>query len=70
VASGNLVLGDRSRVVLVPAGRAPEAIAVAAGLAAREAALASAIRQGPPASQVMGRDYGRPLEQAAPDQDR
>jgi 4-hydroxy-4-methyl-2-oxoglutarate aldolase len=70
VAPGNLVLGDRSGVVFVPAGRAPEVIAAAVGLAAREAALASAIRQGLPVSQVMGGDYERLLDQPTPGQDR
>lgn len=63
VAPGDLVLGDRSGMVFVPAGRAAEVIDAAVALAAREAALASAIRRGLPVSQVMGGDYERLLEQ-------
>jgi len=40
---------------------ARRAIAATAGLAAREAALAPAVRQGLPVSQVMGGDYERLL---------
>lgn len=64
VAPGDLVLADRSGVVFVAASRAAEVVEVAAGLAAREAELALAVRRGEKVSDVMGGTYERLLERA------
>jgi 4-hydroxy-4-methyl-2-oxoglutarate aldolase len=57
VDPGDLVIADGSGVVFLPASRADEIIAAAERIAAREAAMASRVRAGEPASQVMSADY-------------
>lgn len=57
VAPGDLVLGDASGVVVVPAGRADEVLATAERIAAAESAMAAAIDAGNPVSEVMGKNY-------------
>jgi 4-hydroxy-4-methyl-2-oxoglutarate aldolase len=57
VAPGDLVLADGSGVVAVPADAAREVLDVAGELAAREAAMARAVREGQPVSAVMGTPY-------------
>lgn len=57
VTPGDLVLADGSGVVFLAAARAAEIVAAAERIAAREAAMAAALREGKPVSQVMGADY-------------
>lgn len=57
VAPADLVIADGSGVVFVTASQAPDVIRVAEGIAAREAAMANAVRQGRSVSEVMGRTY-------------
>lgn len=62
VRPGDLVMADRSAVVVVPAGRAGEALAAAEAIAAREAAMTEAVRRGEKVSRVMGASYETMLE--------
>ena len=64
VAAGDAVLADGTGVVFVPAGRLDEVLAVAEQIAAKEAAMASAIAAGTPVDQVMGADYEHLLHRA------
>jgi len=57
VATGDLVLADRSGVVFVPAAVAGEVLDRAEAIAAREAAMARRIADGEPVSTVMSADY-------------
>ena len=57
VRPGDLVLADGSGVVFVDAERADEVLDAAEDIAAREAAMADALRQGSRPSEVMGRSY-------------
>lgn len=57
VRTGDRVFADGSGVVFVPAARAHDVLAGAGEIAAREAALAAAIRAGSPVSEVMGASY-------------
>jgi len=57
VDPGDLVIADRGGVVFVPAARADEVITTAEGIAATEAAMAEAIHQGQPVTEVMGKTY-------------
>ena len=57
IAPGDLILGDGSGIVVLPASRAPELIARAESIADREALMAAAVRSGRPVSQVMAGDY-------------
>jgi len=57
VAPGDLVVADGSGVVFVPAPRAADVVAAAERIAAREAAMASRLRAGEPASAVLSADY-------------
>jgi 4-hydroxy-4-methyl-2-oxoglutarate aldolase len=57
VDPGDLVIADGSGVVFLPASRAADIIAAAERIAAREAAMASRVRVGEPASRVMSADY-------------
>lgn len=61
VEPGDLVIADGSGVVFVPAAREEEVIAKAEEIAAKEAAMAAAVRAGKPVSQVMGGDYEKML---------
>ncbi len=53
VATGDLVIADSSGVVFVPAGRAEEVVALSERFAAREAAMAEAVRSGKSVVDVM-----------------
>ncbi len=55
--SGDLVIADRSAVALIPAARIEDVLDAAETIAAREAAMAKAIRAGTPIGRVMGGDY-------------
>jgi 4-hydroxy-4-methyl-2-oxoglutarate aldolase len=57
VAPGDLVLADSSGVLFLPADKAQEVIAVAEEIAAREQAMAQAVREGKLMAQVMGASY-------------
>ncbi|MHB8574817.1 MAG: RraA family protein [Dehalococcoidia bacterium] len=57
VHPGDLVLADWSGVVFVLAARAEEIVQAAEGLAAREAAMAEALRAGRSVVEVMGANY-------------
>jgi len=59
VQPGDLVIADWSGVVFIPALQAGEVLDVAEEIAAREAAMAAAVRQGKPPSEVMGASYER-----------
>jgi len=61
VAPGDLVVADGSGVVFLPAGPAGDIIAAAERIAAREAAMASRLRAGEPASLVLSADYEQML---------
>jgi 4-hydroxy-4-methyl-2-oxoglutarate aldolase len=62
VAPGDLVVADRSGVVFLPTSRAAEVVAAAERIAAREAAMASRLRAGESASQVLSADYEQMLD--------
>ncbi|NLD56266.1 MAG: RraA family protein [Burkholderiaceae bacterium] len=57
VAPGDYVIADGSAAVFVAAVEAERVIAVAEGIARREAAMAQALRTGADITQVMGADY-------------
>lgn len=57
VRPGDLVIADGSGVVAIPAAREAEVLAVAAGIAARERAMADAVNAGRSITEVMGGDY-------------
>jgi len=59
VAPGDLVIADWTGVVFVPAGHAEEVLDAAEDIAAREAAMAEAVRAGKKPSEVMGASYER-----------
>lgn len=62
VEPGDFVLADGSGIVFVPANIADEVTTKAEEIAAREAAMGKAVRDGKPVSQVMGGDYESMLE--------
>jgi 4-hydroxy-4-methyl-2-oxoglutarate aldolase len=57
VRPGDLVLGDRNGVVVIPAEQAEQVLAAAERIAATEASMAAAIDTGTPVSDVMGKTY-------------
>lgn len=57
VAPGDLVVADGSGVAVVPAARAEEVISQAERMAAEEAGMATLLRSGRPAEEVLGRRY-------------
>lgn len=57
VEPGDLVIADRGGVAFIPVARAEEVISTAEGIAATEAAMAEAIEQGQPVTEVMGKTY-------------
>ncbi len=61
VAAGDYALADRSCVVFVTAADIERVIGEAERIAAREAAMAKAAREGQPIGTVMGADYERLL---------
>ena len=66
VKPGDLVIADGSGVVFVDAARADEVLAAAESIAAREAMLTAAVRQGTPVSRVMDGTYESMLDQGRP----
>jgi 4-hydroxy-4-methyl-2-oxoglutarate aldolase len=62
VKPGDYALADGSGTVFLPADKAEQIIATAEGLAAREADMMAAVRQGTPVAQVMAGNYERMLE--------
>jgi 4-hydroxy-4-methyl-2-oxoglutarate aldolase len=64
VTPGDLVLADSSGVVFLGAARAEEIVTAAEDIAARERAMADAVRANRPMSEVMGATYERLLERA------
>jgi len=63
VAPGDYVIADWSGAVFLPADRVEEVIATAEGLAARETAMAEAVRAGKSVVEVMGANYETMLGQ-------
>ncbi len=61
VSPGDLVIADGSGVVFVSAARENDVLEAAAAIAAREQAMAKAVRDGKPVSQVLGGDYEKML---------
>lgn len=62
VTPDDLVIADGSGVVFVPLASVEDAIAMAEGLAAREAKLAEQIDRGRPPTEVLGGGYERMLQ--------
>jgi regulator of RNase E activity RraA len=65
VSPGDYVIADWSGVVFLPRAQAEEIVNTAEGLAAREAAMAEAVRAGQPVIEVMGANYEAMLGQHA-----
>lgn len=63
VSPGDYVIADWSGVVFLPAARAEEIVTTAESLAAREAAMAEAVRAGRSVIEVMGANYEAMLGQ-------
>ena len=61
VSPGDLVLADGSGVVFITAENAEAVITKAEDIAAREAAMADAVRAGKPVGEVMGGAYEKML---------
>jgi regulator of RNase E activity RraA len=57
VDAGDYVIADRSAVIFVPAAEIDRVLAAAEDIAAREDAMAKALRAGKPIGAVMGGDY-------------
>ncbi len=57
VRPGDLVIADASGVAFVPQASEADVVAAAEQIAARETAMARALRQGAPISEVMGASY-------------
>jgi 4-hydroxy-4-methyl-2-oxoglutarate aldolase len=64
VTPGDPVLADSSGVVFLPAAQAEEIVTAAEDIAARERAMADAVRDHRPMAEVMGANYERLLERA------
>jgi 4-hydroxy-4-methyl-2-oxoglutarate aldolase len=64
VHPGDYVIADASAVVFVAAGEIERVIEAAEQIMAREEAMAQAIREGTPISQVMGANYEQMLKHA------
>lgn len=62
VNTGDYVIADRSAAVFVPADKIEDVLAAAEAISAREAAMASALREGTPVSEVMGASYENMLK--------
>jgi 4-hydroxy-4-methyl-2-oxoglutarate aldolase len=62
VKPGDYALADGSGTVFLPADKAEEIVQIAEGLAAREADMMTAVREGTPVSKVMAGNYERMLE--------
>jgi regulator of RNase E activity RraA len=65
VRAGDFVLADKTAIVFVPAPRAEKVVDAAERIVAREAAMASALAQGIPATSVMGMAYEELLTRLA-----
>lgn len=65
VAPEDLVRADGSGVVIVPAAKADQILAVAERLAEKERAMAAAVRAGISMSEVMGADYEQALHSSS-----
>ncbi len=63
VKPGDLVIADGSGVVFIDAARADDVLTLAEAIAAREAALAAAVRNGAPVSEVLDGTYETMLGQ-------
>ena len=61
VKPGDLVMADRSGVVLVPAERAEDVLNTAEMIVAKERLMTEAVRRGDSVSRVMGADYEKML---------
>ena len=61
VEPGDLVIADGSGVVFISASRVEDVLDAAEALAAREAAMTQAVKDGKPVSEVMGGDYEKML---------
>ena len=61
VEPGDLVIADSSGVVFIPKDQEEEVVAKAEEIAAKEIAMAEAVRSGEPVSQVMGGGYEKML---------
>lgn len=57
VRAGDYAMADASGAVFIPAERMEEVLQAAETIAAREAAMAAALKAGQPITQVMGADY-------------
>jgi regulator of RNase E activity RraA len=64
VGPGDLVIADSSGVVFVPAAHIEAVLAAGEEIVAREQAMADAVRDHKPMSEVMGANYERLLERA------
>ena len=63
VKPGDLVMADRSGIVLIPLDRAQEVLNTAEKIVAKEKMMTAAVRRGNPVSKVMGADYEMMLKQ-------
>jgi 4-hydroxy-4-methyl-2-oxoglutarate aldolase len=68
VRAADFVLADKTAIVFIPAAQAEHVIDAAERIVAREAAMASALEQGIPATSVMGMAYEELLSRLAPGQ--
>jgi 4-hydroxy-4-methyl-2-oxoglutarate aldolase len=67
VRRGDYVLADKTAIVFVPAENAEMVVTSAEAIVAREAAMATALARGLPATSVMGLAYEELLSRIAPD---
>ncbi len=65
VSQADYVIADGSGVAFIPADRAEEVVSKAEGIVAHEKAMAQAVRDGRPVSEVMGESYETLLQNAA-----
>jgi regulator of RNase E activity RraA len=68
VKPGDLVIADGSGVVFIDAARSDEVLDLAESIAALEAMMTTAVRNGTPVSQVMGRTYESMAERRSSDE--
>ncbi|MBA15660.1 MAG: dimethylmenaquinone methyltransferase [Sphingomonas sp.] len=64
VHEGDYAVADSSGIMFIPAARVEELLATAEAIAAREAAMTTAVRAGDPVSQVMGARYEQMLDKS------
>jgi regulator of RNase E activity RraA len=62
VNPGDFVVADASAIVFIPAGEMERVLEAAEAIVAKEQAMAEALRQGTPISQVMGASYEHMLK--------